>query len=134
MGEMKRDRILSSLLWAGVAAAGEHTMLFLSIIRRIHVRFEGQPVFWVDPSGPIALTKDVALAIVWLAALCFGLAVLWLAYWRPRPRRPALVAIAVSMLALSLAAALAEPLWGLIAATDGLIVLALLGVRLPVPH
>jgi len=133
VGETKRDRILSSLLWGTVAAAGEHTMLFLSIIRRIHVRFEGQPLFWVDPGGPIVLTKDAALAIAWLAALCFGLAVAVVTYWKPKPRRLGWTAVTVFIGALSLMAALAEPLWGLIAAVDGLILLAMLGARLSDP-
>jgi hypothetical protein len=133
MDEVKRDRILSSLLWGSVAAAGEHTMLFLSIIPRIHVRFEGQPVFWVDPRGPIALTKDAALSVAWLASLCFGLVVAAVGYWRPRPRRPGRTAVAACMVALSLVASLAEPLWGLAAVVDGMILLAMLGPGLPGP-
>ena len=64
MSVSRRENLLVSLLWAGVAAVGEFTMLFLSIIGRIHVTFANQaPVFAVDPRGPIVLTKDTALAL-----------------------------------------------------------------------
>ena len=60
MNPRKRERLLTSLLWGGVAAAGQYTMLFLTIMQRIHVRFPASmPEFYVDPRGPIRLTKDM---------------------------------------------------------------------------
>lgn len=110
-----KDRLLTSLLWGAVAAVGQHTMLFLSIIRRIHVRFENEaPVFFVDPQGPITLTKDTALFSVWVMTIAYGLLVALLVYFRPRPSRGAWVVMGVLALTLSTIAALAEYLWGLI--------------------
>lgn len=118
MTESTRDRVLKSLLWGGVAAAGQYTMLFLSIVRRIHVRFEGAPIFWVDPSGPIALTKDSALTSVWVMTVAYGLLAVAIACRRPRPTRRAWTGIALLALALAVIAALAEPLWGLVVVAD----------------
>ena len=118
MTESTKDRVLKSLLWGGVAAAGQYTMLFLSIVRRIHVRFEGAPIFWVDPSGPIALTKDSALTSVWVMTVAYGLLAVAIACRRPRPTRRAWTGIAMLTLALAVIAALAEPLWGLVVVAD----------------
>lgn len=119
MTKGKRDLLLTSLLWGGVAAVGQYTMLFLTVIRRIHVRFENDaPVFFVDPRGPIPLTKDSALSSVWVMTVAYGLLVALLVYFRPHPSRGAWIAIGVLAVALSVAAALAEPLWGLIVVAD----------------
>jgi hypothetical protein len=119
MTKGKRDQLLTSLLWGGVAAVGQYTMLFLTIIRRIHVRFENDaPVFYVDPRGPIPLTKDSALSSVWVMTVAYGLLVALLVYFRPHPSRDARIAIGVLAVALSVVAALAEPLWGLIVLAD----------------
>lgn len=110
-----KDQLLTSVLWGAVAAVGQYTMLFLSIIRRIHVRFEHEaPVFFVDPQGPLTLTKDTALSSVWVITVTYGLLVALLVYFRPRPSRSAWVVIGMLALALSIIAALAEYLWGLI--------------------
>jgi hypothetical protein len=115
MTKGKRDQLLTSLLWGCVAAVGQYTMLFLTIIQRIHVRFENDaPVFYVDPRGPIPLTKDSALSSVWVMTVAYGLLVALLVYFRPHPSRGAWIAIGVLTVALSVVAALAEPLWGLI--------------------
>jgi len=119
MAKGKWDRLLTSLLWAGVAAVGQYTMLFLTIIQRIHVRFVNDaPVFYVDPRGPISLTKDSALSSVWVMTVAYGLLVALLVYFRPQPNRGAWIAIGVLTVALSAIAALAEPLWGLIVLAD----------------
>jgi len=126
----QKDKILTSLLWGAVAAAGEYTMLFLTIIRRIHVRFEQDaPVFYVDPRGPISLTKDTALSSVWVMTIAYGLLVTLVAYFRPQPSRRAWVAIGVLAVALSAFAALAEPLWGLILLADFAAFCPVLGIR-----
>ncbi len=127
MVDGRRDRLLTSLLWGAVAAVGEHTMLFLAVIRRIHVRFENEaPVFYVDPRGPIALSKDSALSIVWLASIAFGVAVFLLMYFRLRVSRTATTAIAGAILLLAAVAALAEPLWGLAVLADAAVVYLIL--------
>lgn len=121
MDRGKKERWLSSLLWGGVAAVGQYTMLFLTIIGRIHVRFvDSAPMFYVDPRGPIALSKDAALRSVWVMAVLYGLLVGLVVYWRPRPSRR--VGLLTSMVAVALAvlAALAEPWWGLVILVDAI--------------
>jgi hypothetical protein len=119
MSSASRERAVTSLLWGAVAAVGQHTMLFLSIIRRVHVRFENEaPVFSVDPSGPIVLSKNAALSLVWVMAVVYGLAVVLLVYCRPRVSRRAWVAVGAVGALSALVAALAEPLWGLVIAAD----------------
>ena len=119
MANGRRDHLLTSLLWGGVAAVGQYTMLFLTIIQRIHVRFANDaPVFYVDPRGPIRLTKDSALSSVWVMTAAYGLLVALLVYFRPHPSRGAWITIGVLAMALSAIAALAEPLWGLIILAD----------------
>jgi len=119
MGRGKRERWLTSLLWGGVAAVGQYTMLFLTIISRIHVRFvDNAPVFYVDPRGPISLSKDTALGSVWAMAVLYGLLVGLLVYWRPRPGRRVWILTGVLAVALAVLAALAEPWWGLIILVD----------------
>ncbi len=94
-------------------------MLFLTIIQRIHVRFPaGMPEFYVDPRGPIRLTKDVALTAVWALTIAYAVAVAILVYFRPHPSRQALVAFGVLAMASSALLALADPLWGLIILVD----------------
>jgi hypothetical protein len=127
MDERKRDRVLTSVLWGTVAAVGEFTMLFMAIIRRIHVRFENEaPIFFVDPRGPILLTKDSALSIVWTGAVLFGLLVAVLMYVRPHPTRVLWIALSGVAAALVVLATLAEPLWGLIVALDCALLFAIL--------
>ena len=119
MTEGKGEQLLTSLLWGGVAAVGQYTMLFLTIIRRIHVRFVNDaPVFHVDPRGPIRLTKDTALTSVWILTVAYGLAVALLVYFRPRLSRGAWIAAGILAVVLSALAALTEPLWGLILLAD----------------
>lgn len=111
----QKDKVLTSLLWGAVAAVGQYTMLFLTIIRRIHVNFVNEaPVFYVDPQGVIPLTKDSALSSVWAMTIAYGLLITLLVYFKPRPSRRAWVAIGVLALALSTIAALVEYWWGLI--------------------
>jgi hypothetical protein len=127
MDKVRRDTALASLLWGAVAAVGEYTMLFLTIIQRIHVRFENEaPVFFVDPRGPIILTKDVALSTVWAVTVAYGILVTTVFYLRPRPRRAARVVLALAAIVLAAVAALAEPLWGLIVLADFLVLYPLL--------
>ena len=110
----RRENLLASLLWGGVAAVGEFTMLFLSIIGRIHVSFANQaPVFAVDPRGPIVLTKDTALATVWGLSILYAVIVAVLTYLGPRRARSFRAPLIVGFLISSVVAALAEPLWGL---------------------
>jgi hypothetical protein len=119
MTKENRDRVLTSLLWGGVAAVGQYTMLFMTVIQRIHVRFANEaPVFYVDPRGLIPLTKDSALSSVWVMTVIYGLTVILLVYSRPRPSRGAWIAVALLAVTLSVIAALAEPLWGLIVLAD----------------
>lgn len=119
MTKGRTDQLLTSLLWGGVAAVGQYTMLFLTIIQRIHVRFvEGAPAFFVDPRGPIALTKGSALSAVWVMTVAFGLLVALLVYFKPRPSRRLWLSVAAVAALLSALAALAEPLWGLIVWAD----------------
>ena len=114
MSVSRKENLLVSLLWAGVAAVGEFTMLFLSILGRIPVPFANQaPVFAVDPRGPIVLTKDAALATVWGLAILYAVIVgvmVHLGSDRVRPHRTVLI---VCFVVSALVAALAEPLWGL---------------------
>lgn len=125
-----KDRLLTSLLWGAVAAVGQYTMLFLSIIRRIHVHFEHEaPVFFVDPQGPIVLTKDTALSTVWVITVTYGLLVALLVYFRPRPSRSAWVAMGALALALSIIAALAEHLWGFIVLASAIALYPILAQR-----
>lgn len=115
----RKDQALASVLWGAVAAAGQFTMLFLSIIGRIHVHFANEaPVFSVDPRGPITLTKDTALAGVWTMTVAYGLLVMALVYFRPRLSRSRWLPLAVVAVALAVIAALAEPWWGLIVLVD----------------
>ena len=119
MTKEQRDRLLTSLLWGGVGAVGEYTMLFLAIIGRIHVRFvSDSPVFYIDPRGPIPLTKDTALSSVWIMTVLYGLLVTLVAFVRPRLARTSWVAVGSLVLMLSVIAALAEPLWGVIVVAD----------------
>jgi len=123
MSEEKRAHLLASLLWGGVAAIGQYTMLFLSIIQRIHVRFPNDaPIFQVDPRGPIVLSKDTALASVWVLTFFFGLMVALLAYSRPRLHGKGRVLLAILGIALSGLAALADPWWGLIVLANSAII------------
>ena len=121
MSRAQLERVLTAILWGGVAATGEHTMLFLSIIRRIHVRFESDaPVFFVDPGGLIPLTKDMALAAVWLTAVGYGAVFAMAVYLRPRPSRSQWVVFAFLALAVAAVAGLTDLLWGVIALASGL--------------
>lgn len=120
MKPRNRERLLTSLLWGGVAAAGQYTMLLLTIIQRIHVRFPaGVPEFYVDPRGPIRLTKDLTLRVVWALTIAYAAVVVILVYSRPQVNsRRAWVAFGFLAIAFSALAALADPLWGLIALAD----------------
>jgi len=130
MDERTTDRLLTSVLWGAVAGMFEFTMLFLTIVGRIHVRFENEaPVFFVDPLGPIALSKDSALWTVWIGAVLYALLTAVLLYVRPRPSRPMWIALAVVAVGLSVLAALAEPWWGLIVAIDCILLFAILPRR-----
>lgn len=114
MNVSRKENLLASLLWAGVAAVGEFTMLLLSIIRRIHVSFANQaPVFAVDPRGPIVLTKDTALAAVWALTIVYAVIVGVMTYLGRSRVRSFRVVVIASFAIASLVAALAEPLWGL---------------------
>ena len=98
---------------------GQYTMLFLTIVRRIHVRFVNDaPVFYIDPQGPLLLSKDTALSSVWAMTVLYGLFVGLVAYLRPRPNRAAWLVIGALALTFSVIAALAEPWWGLIVLAD----------------
>jgi hypothetical protein len=105
-------------------------MLFLTIIRRIHVRLADAPVFYLDPRGPIMLTKDIALSSVWGMTVLYGLAVAWAVYARPHPTRGIWMALGGLTTALSAIAALAEPLWGLIILVDFIILCLVLATGL----
>jgi hypothetical protein len=130
MHKRKRDRMLTSVLWGAVAAAGEFTMLFLTIIRRIHVRFENEaPVFFVDPRGPITLTKNSALSIVWIGTVLYGLLVAFLLYVKPRPAKVAWITVGSVAAGLVVLAALAESLWGLVVALDCALLFTILAGR-----
>ena len=119
MTKEQRDRLLTSVLWGGVGVVGEYTMLFLAIIGRIHVRFvSDSPVFYMDPRGPILLTKDTALSSVWITTVLYGLLVTLVVYVRPRLAGVSWVAVASLVLMLSVFAALTEPLWGVIVIAD----------------
>ncbi len=110
----RKETLLTSLLWGGVAAVGQFTMLFLSIIGRIHVTFVDEaPVFSVDPRGPIVLTKDSALAAVWALSITYSIAVAVMVYVGHIRTRNARALIVISFLIVALCAGLAEPLWGL---------------------
>jgi hypothetical protein len=105
-------------------------MLFLSIIGRIHVRFENEaPVFYVDPRGPIRLTKDAALTTVWALTVAYSLLVALVVYIKPQFSRSAWMAAGVLALTLALVAAMAEPLWGLVVLADAFAVFAVLQKR-----
>nr|MBC7244332.1 hypothetical protein [Chloroflexota bacterium] len=115
----QKDKVLTSLLWGAVAAIGQYTMLFLTIIRRIHVNFVNEaPVFYVYPQGVIPLTKDTALFFVWMMTIVYGLLITLLVYFRPRPSRRTGITTGVLALAASAIAALAEYWWGLIVLAD----------------
>ena len=114
MANSQRENLLTSLLWAGVAAVGEFTMLFLSIIRRIHVSFANEaPVFAVDPRGPIVLTKDAALSVVWGLTVIYAVTVAAITYLGPSRVHRFRASLVVGFVIASVVAALAEPLWGL---------------------
>jgi hypothetical protein len=114
-----KDQAWASVLWGAVAAAGQFTMLFMSVIGRIHVAFvQEAPVFSVDPRGPIVLTKDSALGSVWIMTITYGLLVAALVYLRPHLRRWTGVTLALVAGGLAAIAALAEPWWGLIVLAD----------------
>jgi hypothetical protein len=113
------ERTLESLLWGGVAVVGQYTMLFLSVIGRIHVRFEHDaPVFYMEPKGLIPLTKDAALSSVWIMTGLYGLLVTLVAYRRPSPSKRAWAIVGVLVAVLAVIAALAVPLWGLVIIAD----------------
>ena len=119
MNQWNKDQALASVLWGAVAAVGQYTMLFLSIIGRIHVRFANEaPVFSVDPRGPIVLTKDSALTSVSILTILYGLLVMAVVYFRPGLTRKVWLAAAVLAIVLAAVAALAEPWWGLIVLAD----------------
>ncbi len=127
-----KDQALASVLWGAVAAVGQFTMLFLTIIGRIHVRFANEaPVFSVDPRGPIRLTKDTALASVWAMTIAYGLLVIALVYLRPRLSRRLWFTVAIAVVALAVVASLAEPWWGLIVLTDSVALYLALRARAP---
>jgi hypothetical protein len=127
-----KDQALASVLWGAVAAAGEFTMLFLTVIGRIHVSFVNEaPVFSVDPRGPIRLTKDTALASVWAMTIAYGLLVTALVYVRPRLSRRLWVTAGIVAVALAVVAALAEPWWGLIVLADFVALYPALSARGP---
>jgi hypothetical protein len=125
-----KDKALAGVLWGAVAAAGQFTMLFLTVIGRIHVHFANEaPVFSVDPRGPIRLTKDIALASVWALTVAYGLLVVALVYLRPRLSKRVWLAVAVVAVVLAAVAALAEPWWGLIVLADFVALYPALGAR-----
>jgi hypothetical protein len=94
-------------------------MLFLTIIQRIHVRFENEaPVFYVDARGPIRLTKTTALSVVWALTLVYGSVVALMVFLRPRLNRRAWIATGFVAAGLCALAALAEPLWALVILAD----------------
>jgi hypothetical protein len=127
-----KDQALASVLWGAVAAVGQYTMLFLTIIGRIHVRFVNEaPVFAVDPRGPIVLTKDIALTSVWILTIAYGLLVMAVVYLRPRLSRRTWVAVAAVAIVLAVVAALAEPWWGLIILADFVALYPALRARAP---
>lgn len=132
MTNLHKDRALASVLWATVAAAGQFTMLFLTVIGRIHVHFANEaPVFSVDPRGPIVLTKDSALGSVWIMTIAYGLLVMALLYFRPRLSRGMWFTLAGLSVVLAVIAALAEPWWGLIVLADVVALYALLRASTP---
>ena len=115
MKQWNKDQALAGVLWGAVAAVGQYTMLFLSIIGRIHVTFVHEaPVFSMDPRGPIVLTKDTALTSVWILTIAYGLLVMVLVYLQPRLSRRMWIAAGAAAIVLAAVAALAEPWWGLI--------------------
>lgn len=125
-----KEQVLASVLWGAVAAAGQFTMLFLTVIGRIHVSFVNEaPVFSVDPRGPISLTKDTALGIVWVMTIAYGLLVTALVYVRPRLSRAMWLTLAIVVAVLAVIAALAEPWWGLIVLGDLVALYPLLRAR-----
>jgi hypothetical protein len=126
-----KDKALASVLWGAVAAAGQFTMLFLTVIGRIHVHFANEaPVFSVDPRGPIRLTKDTALSSVWAMTVAYGLLVVALAYLRPRLSRRLSLAVAMVAVGLAAVAALAEPWWGVIVLADFVALYPVLSARI----
>jgi hypothetical protein len=125
--ESKQDRVISGLLWAGVAAVGQFTALFLSIVGRIHVRFENEaPLFQVDPRGPIVLTKDSALRAVGLLTVLYAVLVFTIVCWRPVLGKRGLVLWAGMAIVCGTIAGLAEPVWGLTLALGLLLLVPLL--------
>jgi len=127
IAESKQDRVISGLLWAGVAAAGQFTALFLSIIGRIHVRFENEaPLFQVDPRGPIALTKDSALRAVGLLTVLYAALVFMIVCWRPVLGKRGLVLWVGTATVCATIAGLAEPVWGVTVAVGLLLLVPLL--------
>ena len=130
------EHLWASLLWGGVAAMGQYTMLLLTIIRRIHVSFPGNtPTFSVDPRGPLVLSKDTAHTSVWVLSLAYAVAVALLVYFRPHLRGNARWLFAVLGVVLSSLAALADPWWGLVVLVDSVVVYWILatprGLALP---
>ncbi len=111
MSNERRDQLLAAILWGAVAAMGQYTALFLSIIGRIHVSFVNQaPIFRVAPSA-VPLTKDLALQLVWALTIAFGLLAAGVVYRRPRPGKRSWVVLTLSVLLVSIAAGLIEPVW-----------------------
>jgi hypothetical protein len=130
MSERERERLWTGLLWGAVAGSGQYTGLFLTIIQRIHVRFENEaPVFYVDPRGPIRLTKSTALSAVWVMTVAYGIIVTLLVYFRPTLNRNGRAVIGFAALLLAALVALAEPLWGLIVLADVAVLYPILSGR-----
>lgn len=128
----RTDQALASVLWGAVAAVGQFSMLFLSIIGRIHVGFSNEaPVFSVDPRGPVHLTKDSALASVWAMTLAYALLVMAVVYLRPSPSKRQCFALSLLAAALAAVVALAEPWWGLIVLADLVALYPVLRARTP---
>jgi hypothetical protein len=125
MPEGNRDKLLGSLLWAAVAACGQYTALFFTVIGRIQVSFvNGAPVFAVDSRGPIALTKDMALQAVWILTVLFSLAVFWVIYRRPVPTSRAWRLSGALAVGLAIAGGLAEPWWAVVLLGDAAVLAA----------
>ncbi len=127
-----RDKLLNSVLWGAVAACGQFTMLFLSVVGRIRVSFvSNAPSFAVDPRGAVALTKDTVLQLVWVLTILFSVMVFWVTYRRPRPTRRAWVVWGTLGFVLTIAGGLVDPWWAGILLVDGLIIAGVLRTALP---
>lgn len=118
MSREQQENLITAVLWGAVAAMGQYTAMFLSIVGRIHVTFADGPSFAVSPQGVLPLTKDLALQLVWLSTLAFGLIVAWAVYRRPRPGKHTWVVTTILVLLLSVVMGLIEPIWGLVVWMD----------------